>query len=169
MWIHLALTCLLVQREFKLGPVGFWPKGSEWREGVLQFSLAIVPASLVALWIHFTKWGPLPLPPAEWIARALGYFFGILWVVALSEDIFRSVITQLFLRHGSGKIAAVIASGVLFGAAHLWAGEFPNWRFAVVAMIAHSFFTVAYVRTGSVRASMVAHALTVTTWRMAFR
>ena len=168
-WIHIALLGLLVQRGFDIGPVGFWPKSVEWREGLLQFSIVILPASLIGIWIHFIKWGPLPLPPAEWAARALGYFFGTLWVVALSEDVFRSVITQIFLRHGSGKIVAIIASGVLFGAAHLWYRDFPNWRFAIVAMIAHAFFTVAYVRTGSVRASMVAHALTVTTWRMAFR
>jgi uncharacterized protein len=169
MWIRLALVGLLVQRGFDIGPVGLWPKGAEWREGLLQFSVAIVPVSLIGIWIHFTVWGPLALPPAEWLARALGYFLGILWVVALSEDIFRSVITQMFLRHGSSTIVAIIASGVLFGAAHLWYRDFPNWRFAVVAMIAHGFFTVAYVRTGSVRASMVAHALTVTVWRMAFR
>lgn len=169
MWIRLALVALLVQRGFDVGPVGLWPKRVEWREGLLQFSLAIVPVSLIGVWIHFASWAPLALPPAEWAARALGYFFGILWVVALSEDVFRSVITQMFLRHGSGNILAVIASGVLFGAAHLWGGDFPNWRFAFVALIAHGFFTVAYVRTGSVRASMVAHALTVTTWRMAFR
>jgi membrane protease YdiL (CAAX protease family) len=169
MWVRLALIALLVQREFQVGPVGFWPNLKEWREGVLQFLLAIVPVSLIGIWIHFTVWSPLPLPPAEWLARSLGYFFGIMWVVALSEDVFRSVITQMFLRHGSGKIVAVIASGVLFGAAHLWAADFPNWRFAIVATIAHAFFTVAYIRTGSVRASMVAHAFIVTTWRMVFR
>lgn len=168
MWIRLALLALLVLRRFDVGPVGLWPKPAEWREGALQFMLAVVPASLLGIWIHFTVWKPLPLPPPEWAMRALGYFFGILWVVALSEDVFRSVITQLFLRHGSGKVVAIIGSGVLFGAAHLWARDFPNWRFAGVAAIAHTFFTWAYVRTGSVRASMVAHALIVTTWRMMF-
>jgi hypothetical protein len=168
MWIRLALVALLVERKFQLGPVGFWPNLREWREGALQYALAIVPVSLAGIWIHFSVWRPLPLPPAEWLARALGYFFGIMWVVALSEDIFRSVITQLFLRHGSGKVIAIGASGILFGAAHLWASDFPNWRFALVAAISHTFFTVAYLRAGSVRASMVAHALIVTTWRMAF-
>jgi membrane protease YdiL (CAAX protease family) len=168
MWIRLALISLLVERKFQLGPVGFWPNRREWREGILQYSLAIVPVSLVGIWIHFTVWRPLPLAPAEWLARALGYFFGIMWVVALSEDVFRSVITQIFLRHGSGKVIAIGASGVIFGAAHLWASDFPNCRYALVAAIAHTFFTVAYLRAGSVRASMVAHALIVTTWRMVF-
>ena len=168
MWIHLALIALLVQRKFQVGPVGFWPNRVEWREGAFQFLLAVVPVSLAGIWIHFSVWQPLPLPPAEWASRALGYFFGILWVVALSEDVFRSVITQMFCASGSGKIVAVVGSGVLFGAAHLWAVDFPNWRFAVVATIAHGFFTVAYLRAGSVRASMVAHAFIVTTWRMMF-
>jgi membrane protease YdiL (CAAX protease family) len=163
MWIRLALVSLLVQRRFDVGPVGLWPKMSEWREGVLQFLLAIVPLSLLG------HWSPQKISsPAEWTAHALGYFLGILWVVALSEDVFRSVITQMFLRHKSGVIVAVAGSAILFGAAHLWYRDFPNWRFAAIAMAAHAFFTVAYVRTGSVRASMVTHALTVTTWRMVF-
>jgi len=168
MWIRIALMSLLVQRGFELGPVSFWPKRSEWREGLLQFWAAIVPLSVVGMLIHFAGFAPKKYPPGLWIVMAVGQFFGILWVVAFSEDLFRSVITRLFFRFKQPVFLAVTGSAVLIGCAHLWYKDFPNWRFALVAAIAHFFYTLAYVRGGSVRASMVTHALTVTTWRMLF-
>jgi hypothetical protein len=168
MWIRIALTGLLVQRQFELGPVSFWPKGREWREGLLQFWAGIVPLSVVAMLIHFAIFTPKKYPPALWVALAFGQFFGILWVVAFSEDVFRTVITRLFFRFKAPVLVAVTGSAVAVGCAHLWYKDFPNWRFAVTATVAHFFYTLAYVRTGSVRASMVTHALTVTAWRMLF-
>jgi uncharacterized protein len=160
---------ILTQRRFDLGPVSFWPKANEWREGSVQFLLSVVPASATALLLHFARFEPRNLPVLTWIAYAAGTFFGIMWFVALSEDIFRSVITRLFLRASTNTWIAIAGSAILFGCAHLWARDFPNWRYAIVAGIAHAFFTAAYLRAGSIRASMVAHALTVTLWRMAFR
>ncbi len=168
-WIHVAAFSLLVQRRFSIGPVSFWPKGSEWREGLLQFALGILPLSLISVLIRFAAFEPRHFPVWYAIGVAIGTFFGIFWVVAFSEDIVRSVITQLFLRFQQAKAIAVIGSGVLLGCAHLWYHDFPNWRFAIVAAVSHLFFTVAYLRGGSIRASMVTHALTVTTWRMLFR
>ena len=168
MWIHLAASSLLVQRRFSVGPVSFWPQRSEWREGLLQFALGVLPLSLVSVLVRFAAFGPKQFPIWYTLAIAVGTFFGIFWVVAFSEDIVRSVITQLFLRFKQAKAVAVIGSGFLFGCAHLWYHHFPNWRFAIVAAVAHLFFTIAYLRGGSVRASMVTHALTVTTWRMLF-
>jgi uncharacterized protein len=118
--------------------------------------------------LRFAAFGPKHLPVWYGMVLALGTFFGILWVVAFSEDIVRSAITQLFLQFRQAKAVAVAGSAVLFGCTHLWYHDFPNWRFAIVAGVAHLFCTIAYLRGGSVRASMVTHALTVTTWRMLF-
>jgi hypothetical protein len=168
MWIRIALLGLLVQRGFELGPVGFWPKRPEWREGILQFAVAIVPLSLIAMWVHFVTFAPKNFAPWRWVVFALGQFLGILCVVAFSEDVFRSVITRLFFRFGRTAAVAAMGSAIAVGCAHLWYHDFPNWRYAIVATVAHFSFTVAYLRGGSVRASMVTHALTVTTWRMLF-
>lgn len=169
MWIRLTLTVLLVQRGFQVGGVGFWPRLREWREGVLQFLIAILPLSAIAIALRFATFSPRRLEVFEWAGLAAGYFLGFLWVVAFSEDVFRSVITQLFLDRGTAAITSIAGSAVLVGCAHLWYKDFPNWRFAAVATVAHLFYTIAYVRARSVRASMVTHALTVTAWRMLFR
>ena len=169
MWIRVTLIALLVQRGFKVSGVGFWPRKKEWLEGSLQFAIAIVPLSVIAVILRVVTFAPRHIHAAEWIGISVGYFVGIFLVVAFSEDTFRSVVTELFLQRGQSVATAVIASALIIGFAHLWFKDFPNWRFAIVAAIAHLFYTLAYVRTGSVRASMVAHALTVTAWRMFFR
>jgi hypothetical protein len=169
MWIRVALIALLVQRDFKLGPVSFWPTLREWREGLLQFAIAIIPLSIASVLVHFAQFAPKHIPAWQWVVYSAGQFFGILWVVAFSEDVFRSTITQLFLRFSQWWPLAIVGSAVLFGTTHLWQGDFPNWRFATVAALGHLFYTIAYLRSGSVRASMITHALTVTAWRMFFR
>ena len=51
---------------------------------------------------------------------------------------------------------------------HLTFRQFPNWKFAILATLAGIFYGWAYVRAGSVRASMVTHAIVVATWRTFF-
>jgi membrane protease YdiL (CAAX protease family) len=169
MWIRITFLAFLVQRGFKVAGVGFWPHAREWREGVLQFSIALLPLSLIAVGLHVVKFAPQHLDAPLWIGLALGYFAGTFVVVAFSEDIFRSIITELFLQRQKPVAFAVIASALILGATHLGYRGFPNWSFALVGAIGHLFYTIAYVRARSVRASMVAHALTVVAWRMFFR
>ena len=59
-------------------------------------------------------------------------------------------------------------TSLLFGAAHLWFRDFPNWRMAAVAAVAGVFYGLAFRQAKSIRASMVTHALTVTAWRVFF-
>lgn len=169
MWIRITFLAFLVQRGFKVAGVGFWPHAREWREGVLQFSIAILPLSFIAIALHVMKFAPQHLDPSLWAGLALGYFAGTFLVVAFSEDIFRSIITELFLQRERPIWVAIAASALILGATHLGYRGFPNWGFALVGAIGHLFYTIAYVRARSVRASMVAHALTVVAWRMFFR
>ena len=169
MWIRLALVVLLVQRDLDMGPVSFWPNRAEWREGLLQYALAIVPISLLACGVHFVRFAPRQFPAWEWTALAAGYFLGALWVVAFSEELFfRGVILRGILNWRGSAVLAVIVSTVVYGCAHLWYHDFPNWRFALIAAVVGCFYGAAYLRRGSIRAPMVAHALVVVTWRMLF-
>jgi membrane protease YdiL (CAAX protease family) len=68
----------------------------------------------------------------------------------------------------SSEAGGLVATSLLFGAVHLWFRAFPNWRFAALAALAGLFYGLAFRQARSIRASMVAHALTVTTWRMFF-
>jgi len=169
MWIRLALVVLLVQRDLDMGPVSFWPNRAEWREGLLQYALAIVPISLLACGVHFVRFAPRQFPAWEWTGLAAGYFLGALWVVAFSEELFfRGVILRGILNWRGSAVLAVIVSTVVYGCAHLWYHDFPNWRFALIAAVVGCFYGAAYLRRGSIRAPMVAHALVVVTWRMLF-
>ena len=50
----------------------------------------------------------------------------------------------------------------------MWYGKFPNWRFAALAVVAGLFYGSAFRMGRGIRASMVTHALTVTTWKVFF-
>ena len=96
-------------------------------------------------------------------------FFGTLWVLALGEEFFfRGLLQQWMTGWLRNEWAGLIATSLLFGAVHLPRGAFPNWRFAVLAAVAGVFYGLAFRQASSIRASMVTHALTVTTMTVFF-
>jgi membrane protease YdiL (CAAX protease family) len=64
--------------------------------------------------------------------------------------------------------AGLGVTAVLFGAVHIWYREFPNWKLAVLAVLAGVFYGLAFRQGKGIRASMVTHALTVTMWKTFF-
>jgi CAAX protease family protein len=169
MWIRLAIMVLLIFREWDPGAFGLWPEANEWRIGLLYYAAAILPIALLALALHDVQFAPRE---GEWWqvgGLAVGTFFGILWIVAISEELFfRGVIERALLNGWNSKAAAIGVSAVLFGSAHLWFHHFPNWPRALVATVLGVACGIAYAQTGSVRAPMVTHAFVVTTWRILF-
>jgi membrane protease YdiL (CAAX protease family) len=168
MWIRLGIAALLVMRGWNPGAFGFWPRLREWRIGAFYYLVSIVPVVLLALSLHDVR---LELRTGPWWQVAgigIGTFFGILWVVALSEELFfRGVIERAMLDRS--RTGAVLVSAVLYGSAHLWVHQFPNWRRAAVGTFLGVVFGIIYAQTGSVRAPMVTHALVVATWRVFFK
>lgn len=161
MWIRTAV--LTVMRDLKPEGVGFgfWPGAREWKTGVRYFLLLAPVALALSLATGFARpaW---PEGGAAAVAlNAVATFFGILWVVALSEEFFFRGLLQPRI--------GLWAASALFGLAHLGFREFPNWRFAVVAAVAGVFYGLAFRAGGGIRASMVTHALTVVFWRTFFR
>ena len=138
---------------------------ADWYDPILTFAYCAVIAGLV----HLVSFAPRQGDAWKVAGIAIGTFFGILWVVAFSEELFfRGVIAKAVLRWKSSIFLAILVSSLLFGSVHLWYHDFPNWKMAVIAAIAGCFFARAYFGSGSVRAAMVTHALTVVTWRMLF-
>lgn len=170
MWIRLAIIAMLIQRGWDVGPVSFWPRRHEWQLGAVQYALMIVPLFLFGWLVHLVTFSPKQGDMLKIAGSAVGTFFGILWVVAFSEELFfRGVIAKALLEWKKSTAIAIGLSSLVFGSAHLWMRDFPNWKMACAATIAGIFFARAYFLAGSVRAAMVTHALTVTTWRMLFR
>lgn len=170
MWIRVGVVTAL--RELGPGQIGFGfiPGRREWGIGFLWY-LAALPALLVLA--PLTGFARFAAPEAVWwqtAAAAVATFFGILWVVALSEEFFFRGLLQRWLGEALHSArAGIAAASLLFGAAHLGFRQFPNWDFALLAAIAGAAYGMAYRQSGGIRAAMVAHALLVTTWRVFYR
>ena len=168
MWIRTGAMAMLCIRRVSGVGFGFWPSKRDWTIGVAYYAAFVVVAIGVAWWIGFGK----PRLPHGWektTLYAIATFFGILWVVALGEEFFfRGLLQQWTARWLSSETAGLIVTSMLFGSVHLWFRAFPNWRFAIMAGLAGVFYGLAFQRARSIRASMVAHALVVTTWRVFF-
>jgi membrane protease YdiL (CAAX protease family) len=169
MVIHVAVLALLVLRRWQPGPVGLWPNWVEWRTAFAYYLIAVAPLCIFAVSLHAVRFAPRTGPWWRLAALALGYFFGMLWVTAFSEELlFRGVVERALLNAWPSKWAAIFVSSLLYGAVHLWLGHFPNWNWVLIATVLGLFLGSAYVRTGSIRAPMVTHALVIVTWKMLF-
>jgi len=169
MWIRTGAFALLSVRRVQGVGFGFWPGKREWGIGALYFA-ALVPVTAGVAWL--IGFGRPHLPTSGWEKTpivAVATFFGILWVVALGEEFFfRGLLQQWLGIWLHQEWAGLILASLLFGSVHLWFQVFPNWRLAVLAAVAGVFYGVAFRHAKSIRASMVTHALTVTTWRIFF-
>jgi membrane protease YdiL (CAAX protease family) len=172
MLIRVAAMSILTLRGGSGAEFRFWPTRREWLAGVRWF-FALLPCAAVIYWsLGLVEWRPRPLG----LPLAAATFFGVLWVLALSEEFFFRGLLQRWLEQWLGaavsgsriaSIAALICASVLFGAAHLsFHHAFPNWRFSLVAGVAGVFYGLAWRETRSVQSSMVTHALVVTIWRV---
>ncbi|HUO30053.1 MAG TPA: CPBP family intramembrane glutamic endopeptidase [Bryobacteraceae bacterium] len=166
---HLALThvcvmVMLVERRVDGIGFGFSPTAAEWKIGLRHFGFFLL-AGIPLAWVT----GLVHLGPGMPVWKITATFFGMLWVVALSEEFFFRGLLQQWMVHWTGSSAAgLAAASILFGAVHLGFRGFPNWRFALAAAVAGWFYGRAYQQAQSIRASMVTHALVVTLWRAWF-
>lgn len=169
MWIRLGLMSVLSIRRMPDIRFGFIPSAREWRVG-LQFYVFFLPVAVALSYLlHFVRFHPQPLVWWKFVPLLIATFFAFLWVVALAEEFFfRGFLQALLAKQFLSDTVGLVIASVLFGAVHLWFRSFPNWRFAIVGGAAGVFYGLAFLKTRSVRASMVAHALVVTTWRMFF-
>jgi membrane protease YdiL (CAAX protease family) len=169
MWFRIGIVALLVLRQWDPGPFSLWPRQREWRIGAVCYLLAVGPLCAMALAIHAVRFSPLQRDPLGLAITAIGTFFGILWGVALGEDLFfQGVVTRALVGTWNSWLVAIGLSALLFGAVHLWVHGFPNWRWASVVSALGVACGIAYAKSGSVRAPMVTHAFVVTTWRLLF-
>jgi uncharacterized protein len=108
----------------------------------------------------------LATPAPLW--KTAGVFLGFFWVIGLFEEfVFRGVLEAWLEQWMRNRAACLLLTSLLFGAVHLWFRNFPfpNWRWALLAAILGWFCGHARNQAGSIRASVVTHALVVATWR----
>jgi uncharacterized protein len=169
MWIHVGLMAVLSLRSLDDAHFGFVPTREEWRIGSRHF-LFFLPVGAVLAYV--VQLGRFHLHPRSWWIFGLSLiatFWGILWVVSLAEEFFFRAFLQRAIAHGThSEMVGLVTASVLFGLAHLPFRKFPNWRLGIVTAALGFFCGLSLLRAGSVRASMVTHALVATTWRMFF-
>jgi membrane protease YdiL (CAAX protease family) len=125
-------------------------------------------AIALAWWLGFAR-PHVPLGFASTSFVVIATFFGSLWVLALGEEfLFRGLLQQWMSAWLRNEWAGLVATSLVFGSVHLWYRSFPNWRYAGLAALLGLICGLAFRQARSIRASMVTHALVVTTWRVFF-
>ena len=163
MLIHIAVIAVLVLRKSTAAAFGFVPTWREVQTGAFYSALFCLAGLPLAFMLHVVHWPAAP--PPVWRVAAL--LLGVFWVVAYSEELlFRGLLQTWLTEWFKSGWAGLLLASVCFGLVHLnYAGHFPNWRVAVCAAIAGLFYGRAFQVSGSLRASMVAHAIVVTIWK----
>lgn len=171
MLIRTAALAILILRGNVNAEYRFLPNRAEWLTGVRYFAMMLPVIGIVYWALGLVELRKLPGNPGLTLLLAIGTFLGMLWVLALSEEFFFRGLLQQWLERWTGNgTAALIVASVIFGCAHLgFHRRFPNWQWAIVAGILGLFCGLAWRSSRSVQASMVAHALLVTVWRVFLR
>ena len=166
MWIRTAIVAVLVFRRPENIDFGFWPRGRDWKLGVLYY-LIFLPLALGLAWAIGLPHQLDRFSGAKAFAVASATFFGMLWVVALSEQFFfRGLLQQWLCRWLASDTAGLALASVAFGLVHLPYRGFPNWRFVAMTTLLGLICGLVYRRTQGIRAPMVTHALAATTWQL---
>lgn len=167
MWFRTGIFAMVCIRKSTGIGFGFWPSKREWKIGLVYYVAFLGPAAALAWWIGFAK---LRIPNFGWERAAIvvATFFGVLWVLALGEEFFFRGLLQQWTTAWLGEWAGLLVASLIFGSVHLWFRKFPNWRIAAIAVLLGIACGLAFRQARSIRASMVTHALVVTTWRVFF-
>ncbi|MBI1899088.1 MAG: CPBP family intramembrane metalloprotease [Acidobacteria bacterium] len=166
MWVRNGMLAVLSLRKVAGVGFGFWPRKRDWRIGLVHYALFLPVGIALAAALGFVA-PRLADASLRILLLAIGTFFGVLWVLALSEEFFfRGLLQQMLAKALSSDTGGLVLASLLFGAVHLPYRGFPNWRFALLAAFAGLFYGRAFNQAQSIRAAMVTHALVVTTWRV---
>lgn len=161
---HVSVLVLMLERRVHETGYGFLPGRREWLQGVLHYLYFLAlgaPLALALQAVHVSRIAPF------W--GVVATFLGFLWVVALWEEfLFRGVLQQWLEEWTYSRVLALALASAVFGTVHLWFRGFPNWRWALIAMVLGFACGHARNQTGGIRAGVITHALVVATWRAFF-
>ena len=161
---QITVMVLMLERRVPETGYGFWPAPRDWKIGALNF-LYFAPVGVgLALALKAAQFAR---PAAPW--KLALYFFGWLMVLALAEEFFFRGVLQTWLEEWlKNRAVALVVASAVFGAAHLWFRQFPNWKWVAIAGTLGWFCGRARNQAGNIRAGMVTHTLVITAWRAFF-
>lgn len=130
---------------------------------VVLFALLAVPLGFA---IGFLTFHPRPFD-------ALGFlrsFFTILVFIGIPEELlFRGLIQNVLEQWWGKGWPSLAVAAVVFGAAHLNNGGFPNLRYALLAALAGIFYGRAFRQAGNLMPSALVHTVVDSLWGALFR
>ncbi|MBI3911974.1 MAG: CPBP family intramembrane metalloprotease [Armatimonadetes bacterium] len=124
---------------------------------LLVWAATVLLVGAVALRTRFLGWPP---PPRSRKLSGLGGLLRGVVVAAWEEWLYRQQIQRLLVA-GLGAPMGLLLALAIFTVAHWRPGE---WRFALLAGLAGTFWVWLYHHTGSVGASALAHCLLIGPW-----
>jgi len=158
------IAFLLVRRLDGIGYRVAW--GSGWATVVLaNLGWFTVFAIVVGQKIGFIQFAPTWERVRALPLVALGILVFNAWP---EEFLFRGLIQNLLGTAMRSEVAGLAVTAVIFGAAHLNNGGFPNWRYALLATFAGVAYGTAWMKTRSIFASALVHAGVNTLWYAMF-
>jgi membrane protease YdiL (CAAX protease family) len=165
MWYRTGLLAVLSIRKMEGINFGFVPGRKDWAVGIRNFVYFLPLGLCLGWWLDFFS----VRPSTGWMLPVLlvGTFVVTLWVLATAEEFFfRGLLQQVLTKISGSEWIGLFAASIIFGLAHLWYRQFPNWKFVLLATCAGLFYGRAYIQARSIRAAMVTHALVVTVWKV---
>ena len=170
MLIPLGLFVFLSLR--KLPGAGFHlvPRRRDWRPALENFLLGTPLIAAAALATGHVRWNPRFDDPAGLLFEAAGKLLGIYMTTALAEEfLLRGVVQNLLARRTGRPAQAQAVAALLFAAAHLGRGGFPNWPYFATTVVLGWFCGRAYAKSGSITPAMMTHALVVAAQTLFFQ
>jgi len=164
MLIHVAAISVLVIRELPGVNPGLIPTRREAWIGLKEF-LYFLPAGFILVRLLHIPLRDHPRP----LLLFAPIFCGIYLVTAFSEEFAMRGVVQQHLSTLLNPTAGWILASLLFGLVHLNYVLFPNLWMPPLAAAAGLFYGLAYRQAGSIRSSMITHALSATAWLIWFR
>jgi membrane protease YdiL (CAAX protease family) len=163
--VNVAIAGFLVLRRSK--GVGYsigW--GSRWTFHILGalivFACIAIPLGIK---LRFLVYSPHIGEWKSFLPLSLAILFFTAWP---EELLFRGLLQNFLSRSSKSETQGWIAASILFGASHLTNMHFPNWRYALLAIIAGLFYGWTWQKTGSIFASAIVHACVDILWHFLF-
>ena len=170
MLIPLGLFTFLELRKLPGAGFRLVPQRRDWRPALENFLLGLPFLAAAALGTGYVRWNPRFDDPERLILDAAGKLLGIYMTTALAEEfLFRGVVQNLLARRSGRPLLSQAAAAVLFGAAHLGRGGFPNLPYFVTTVTMGWFCGRAYAQSGSIAPAMIAHPLAVVAQTLFFQ
>jgi membrane protease YdiL (CAAX protease family) len=134
---------------------------------IILAAIAIIAAvdMPAGMFLKFLHWAPGHVPIKSLPTSIVGIFFFTAWP---EEFIFRGLLQNMLSRTVKNENAGLLVSSIIFGAAHIANGNFPNWRYALLATFAGLVYGFTRRKTGNIFASALVHTAVDTIWHMLF-